>query len=211
MMRLSNLTSRNALIAAHDALATALAVLVSFYLRFEGGEYFYDRLPLLLRILPYFIAFSLVVCYVFNLTTTKWRFISLPDSLNILRAATVLTLGLLVLDYIFVTPNVHGTLGAPNLHTPFFLGKITIVLYWFLEVSFLSASRFAYRYFRYPRVRRHAKAEDASPTLLIGRAADAEIILRAIESGAVKRIWPVGLLSPSRADRGQSIRNIPVL
>ena len=50
-----------------------------------------------------------------------------------------------------------------------------------------------------------------SPTLLIGRAADAEILLRGIESGAVKRIWPVGLLSPSNADRGQIIRNIPVL
>ena len=48
---------------------------------------------------------SVVVCYIFNLTTTKWRFISLPDALNILRAATVLTLALLVLDYIFVAPN----------------------------------------------------------------------------------------------------------
>src|SRR6266446_5192398 len=210
MMRSSNLTFRNALIAAHDALATALAVFTSFYLRFEGDAFF-DRLPLLLRILPYFVAFSVVVCYAFNLTTTKWRFISLPDALNILRVATVLTLGLVVLDYIFVAPNVHGTPVAPNVQGAFFLGKITIVLYWFLEVSFLSASRFAYRYFRYTRVRHHAKAEDASPTLLVGRAADAEILLRGIESGAVKRIWPVGLLSPSSADRGQSIRNIPVL
>jgi FlaA1/EpsC-like NDP-sugar epimerase len=210
MMRLSSLTLRNLLIAAHDALATALAVFASFYLRFEG-DLFTERLPLLLRLLPYFIAFSVVVCYIFHLTTTKWRFISLPDALNILRAATVLTLGLLVLDYIFVAPNIQGTLVASKLQTPFFLGKTTIVLYWFLEVFFLSASRFAYRYFRYTRVRRHARAEDASPTLLIGRAADAEIILRAIESGAIKRIWPVGLLSPSRADRGQMIRNIPVL
>src|SRR5712675_2375126 len=172
MMRFSNLTLRNALIAAHDALATALAVLATFYLRFEG-EAFFDRLPLLLRILPYFITFSVVVCYVFNLTTTKWRFISLPDALNILRVATVLTVALLALDYIFVAPNVHGT---------FFLGRITIVLYWFLEIFFLSASRFAYRYFRYTRVRHHARVEDASPTLLIGRAADAEILLRGIES-----------------------------
>ena len=71
--------------------------------------------------------------------------------------------------------------------------------------------RFAYRYFRYTRVRHHARTEDASPALLIGRAADAEILLRGIESGAVKRLWPVGVLSPSMADRGQSIRNIPVL
>ena len=88
MTRFSNLTLRNALIATHDALATVLALFASFYLRFEGGENFFDRVPLLLRILPYFVAFSVVVCYVCNLTTTKWRFISLPDALNILRAAT---------------------------------------------------------------------------------------------------------------------------
>src|SRR3981081_4582423 len=149
MMPFSKLTPRNALIAAHDALATTLAVLASFYLRFEG-DLFTERLPLLLRILPYFIALSVVVCYIFRLTTTKWRFISLPDALNILRVATVLTVALLVLDYIFVAPNVKGT---------FFLGKITIVLYWFLEVSFLSALHFTYRYFRYTRVRHHARTE----------------------------------------------------
>jgi O-antigen biosynthesis protein WbqV len=114
MMRLSNLTYRNLLIAIHDVLATTLAVLTSFYLRFEG-EQFFERLPLLLHLLPYFVAFSIVVCYAFNLTTTKWRFISLPDALNILRAASVLTVALLVMDYIFVAPNVRGT---------FFLGKI---------------------------------------------------------------------------------------
>src|SRR5450759_1666377 len=209
-MRFPNFNTRNLLIAIHDALATALAVFASFYLRFEG-DLFTERLPLLLRILPYFIAFSVVVCYVCHLTTTKWRFISLPDALNILRAATVLTLGLVVLDYVFVAPNIHGTLGTPNFQTPFFLGKITIILYWFLEVFFLSALRFAYRYFRYTRTRYHARREGASPALLIGRAADAEILLRGIESGAVKHLWPVGVLSPSPADRGQSIRNIRVL
>ncbi len=201
MIRLPNLTLRNALIASHDALATAVALVGSFYLRFEG-DLLTDRLPLLFVILPYFVLFSIVVCYAFHLTTTKWRFISLPDALNIFRAATVLALALLVLDYIFVAPNVQGA---------FFFGKVTIILFWFLEVSFLSAARFAYRYFRYTRVRHRAKAEEAAPTLLIGRAADAEIMLRGIESGAVKRIWPVGLLSPSSADRGQLIRNIPVL
>jgi FlaA1/EpsC-like NDP-sugar epimerase len=209
MMRLSNLTLRNLLIAVHDALATTLAVFASFYLRFEGDAFF-ERLPLLLRILPYFVAFSVVVSYLFNLTTTKWRFISLPDALNIVRVATVLTLALLVMDYIFVAPLMSGALPAANLQSPFFLGKITIILYWFLEIFFLSALRFAYRYFRYSRTRYHARSEGASPTLLIGRAADAEVLLRGIESGAVKHLWPVGVLSPSPADRGQSIRNIPV-
>jgi O-antigen biosynthesis protein WbqV len=201
MTRFSQLTLRNFLIATHDAIATALALLGSFFLRFEG-EWFDERLPLLLRILPYFVAFSVIVCYGFKLTTTKWRFISLPDALNILRVSSVLTLALLVLDYIFVTPDFHGT---------FFLGRIAIVLYWFLQVFFLSALRFGYRYFRYTRTRHHARADNASSTLLIGRAADAEIVLRGIENGAVKRLWPVGVLSPSNSDQGQLIRNIPVL
>src|SRR6202035_5697460 len=211
MTRLTNLTLRNYLIALHDVAASAAAFFLAFYLRFEGAEQFWERLPLMLRILPYFLALSFVVCYLFNLTTTKWRFISLPDALNILRAATVLAVALLVLDYIFVAPNTHGMPVAPNLQGAFFFGKVTIMLFWFLEVFFLSALRFAYRYFRYTRVRHHAMAEDAAATLLVGRAADAEILLRGIESGAVKRIWPVGLLSPSASDRGPSIRNIPVL
>src|SRR5262249_4266568 len=123
------------------------------------------------------------------------------DALNIVRVASVLTMALVVLDYIIVVPGV----------STFFFGRVTVVLYWFLEIAFLAALRFAYRYFRYTRARRHARTDGASPILLVGRAADAEVLLRGIESGAVKQLWPVGILSPSRADLGQSIRNIPVL
>lgn len=201
MTRFSNLTSRNLLIALHDALATVLAVLASFALRFNG-DFLGDRWPLLMIILPPFVLFSVVICFVFGLTTTKWRFISLPDVFNIVRVASILTVALLALDYIFVAPNVHGS---------FFFGKVTIVLYWFLEIFFLSALRFTYRYFRFTRTRNKARTVDAAPTLLIGLAADAEILLRGFENGAVKHIWPVGILSPSRADRGQLIRRTPVL
>ena len=194
---------RNFLIAAHDAFATAFALLASLYLRFDG-DLLTDRLPLLWQILPWFVAFSVVVCYFFNLTTTKWRFISLPDALNIMRAAAVLTVALVVLDYVFIFV-------APSSHVSVFLGRVTIILYFFLEVFSLSALRFGYRYFRYSRTRLHARSDDAAPALLIGRAADAEIVLRGIENGAIKRLWPVGVLSPSVADRGQQIRNIPVL
>ena len=55
MRRLLGLTRRSLLIAIHDALATALAVLLSFFLRF-GEIDFSVRLPMLLVILPYFVA-----------------------------------------------------------------------------------------------------------------------------------------------------------
>ena len=76
---------------------------------------------------------------------------------------------------------------------------------------FLGGPRIAYRYFRYTRTRHEATRGDSAPILVLGRAADAEVLLRAIESGAVKKIWPVGILSPSAADQGQTIRGIPVL
>ncbi|MEW6769011.1 MAG: SDR family NAD(P)-dependent oxidoreductase [Pseudomonadota bacterium] len=195
------LTWRNFLIALHDALATAAAVVASFYLRFEGTG-FMERLPLLLKILPYFILLSVVVCYIFKLTVTKWRFISLPDLFNIVKVATVLALALTVLDYIFISPNFYGN---------FFFGKTTIVIYWVLEIFALGGARLAYRYFRYSRTLNQARSLHAAPTILVGRAADAEVFLRGVESGAVKRMWPIGVLSPSISDRGQSIRGISVL
>jgi O-antigen biosynthesis protein WbqV len=76
---------------------------------------------------------------------------------------------------------------------------------------FLSGTRIAYRYFRYSRTLRRAKAAESIPVLVVGPAADAEVLVRAVESGAVKKIWPAGVLSPSPADRGQAIRGVPVL
>jgi len=140
--------------------------------------------------------------FLFPLYEAKWRFASLPDLMNIVRASTVLAVSLLVLDYVLLAPNVLGH---------FFFGKITILLYWILQMVFLGAGRIGYRYFRYTRARHHARADATNPTLLLGRAADAEVLLRAIESGAVKKTWPVGILSPSAADQGQGIRGIPVL
>ncbi|HLN07549.1 MAG TPA: capsular biosynthesis protein, partial [Xanthobacteraceae bacterium] len=201
MVKLLNLTSRSVLILVHDLLATAAAIIVTFYVRFEGAG-LAEREDLLVAVLPGFLVYAAVVYWFFELNKGKWRFASLPDLSNIVRASTVLALSLLVLDYILVAPTFLGT---------FFFGKITIALYWFLQICFLGGSRVAYRYFRYLRTRQHARVSQSAPTLVLGRAADAEVLLRAIESGAVSKIWPVGILSPSRADQGQAIRGVAVL
>jgi O-antigen biosynthesis protein WbqV len=201
MIRLPTLTPRQLLIVAHDLLATAAAILATFYVRFEAPG-LVDRLDGLLVILPGFVLYAGVIYFAFGLYKAKWRFASLPDLRNIFRATTVLALSLLVLDYVLVTPGFYGT---------FFFGKVTIALYWFLQMFFLGGPRVAYRYFRYSRTLHRAMASESIPILVLGLAADVEVLLRGIESGAVKKIWPVGILSPSAADRGQAIRGIPVL
>ena len=201
MTSLPKLTLRQVLIVLHDLVATAAAIVLTFFVRFEDRS-LDERLHGLAIFVPVLLAYAAVVYFVFGLHRNKWRFTSVPDLYDIFRAATVLAVSLLALDYVLLAPNFYGT---------FFFGKITILLYWLLQMFFLGGLRIAYRYFHYAHTLKRARVADATPTLVLGRAADAEVLLRAIESGAVKKIWPLGVLSPSTADRGQSIRNIPVL
>ena len=192
---------RRTLIVIHDLVMTAAAIVAALYFRFEGTGLLSIRFHWLPIILPGLLVYAGLVYWMFHLYAAKWRFASLPDLWNILRAVTVLALSLLVLDYVLVAPNFYGT---------FFFGKITILLYWVLQMFFLGGPRVAYRLFRHARTQHHAKGLDATPTLVAGRAADAEVLLRAIESGAVTKIRPVGILSPSAADQGQALRGVPV-
>ena len=201
MTKFSTLTPRQFLIMAHDMLATAVAIMASFFIRFEGAG-LAERFDGLVKFLPGFVIYAGFIYFLFGLHASKWRFTSLPDVFTIIKASSVLAVSLLVFDYILVSPQVYGA---------FFFGKITIALYWFLQMFFLAGSRMAYRHFRYVRTRQHARGAQTIPTLILGRAADAEVLLRAIESGAEGRLLPVGVLSPSLADRSQTIRGIPVV
>jgi FlaA1/EpsC-like NDP-sugar epimerase len=201
MTRALTLTPRQILIVLHDLVATVAATLLTFLVRFEDAQ-LHEKIAGLKVFLPFFVLYAAVVYFTFGLHRNKWRFTSVPDLYDIVRASTVLAVSLLALDYVLLTPQFYGT---------FFFGKITILLYWLLQMVLLGGSRVAYRYFHYARTIQRVKIADAAPTLLLGRAVDAEVLLRSIESGAVKHVWPVGVLSPSPADRGQSIRGIPVL
>ena len=201
MIQSLKLTPRQILIVLHDLIATAAAIVLTFFMRFEGPA-LYERLHGLEKFLPVFLVYAGLVYFIIGLHRNKWRFTSVPDLYNLFRASTALAISLLAIDYVLLAPNIYGT---------FFFGKITILLYWFLQMFFLGGLRVAYRYLHYARTLQRVKIADASSALVLGRAADAEVLLRSIESGAVKKIWPAGILSPSAADRGQSIRGIPVL
>ena len=73
-----NMSPRRALIVAHDLLATAAAVVASFYIRFEGAG-LSERGDKLLMFLPCFVAYAGIIYFLFHLYESKWRFASLPD------------------------------------------------------------------------------------------------------------------------------------
>ena len=196
-----NLSPRRTLVIAHDLIMTAAAIVASFYIRFEAVG-LADRREPLLYFLPGFIAYAGIIYYLFHLYEAKWRFASLPDLMNILRASTVLAVSLLALDYVLVAPNVLGQ---------FFFGKITIFLYWILQNVFLVG----------PRSRIGISATLASVIMPwlnrpIRHWCSAvppmpKSCCAPLKAVPCAKIWPVGVLSSSSADLGQSIRGIPVL
>lgn len=198
LIRWPRLTGRMSLVLLYDVVASVLAVPAAFYLRFESYGVT-DRESLLFMILPGFAVYSAVIFLSFQIYRSKWQFISLGDLYDIAVVATVLSLSLLILDYVLVAPNFYGG---------FFFGKTTIVLYWMLDVFFLGASRLLFRFYKQSTLRAGHKAPAA---LALGHAADADLLLRAIENGAAGSVRIVGILSPEPEDIGRSLRGVEVL
>lgn len=188
-------------VVIHDLVVTALAILLVFIVRFEGWQ-LEEHLRYVPGFLPFFVAYAGLVYWFFSLYRSKWRFASLPDLSNIVKAVSLLTLTLLVADYVLVAPNFYGA---------FYFGKITIAAYWLVQVALLGGPRLAYRYFKFARTRRHAAREATLPALLLGRGLEVEMVIRAMEAGTMRKLRPAGILTPRADDLGQSIRGVPVL
>jgi len=192
---------KTAVMVAHDLAATAAAVVLTFLFRFQGGM-LAERLHALPLLLPPFLIVAGLVYGRFRLYRTKWRFASLQDLAGIVRAASVLALALLVTDWVLVSSDLYGF---------YFFGKIAILLYWVLQIFFLGGARLAFRYLKDTRSRLSSARAATVPTLLLGRGADIDVLIRAIEAGSVKKLAPRGILSPRADERGQFMRGVPVL
>ena len=201
MIRQFKLSRRQWLIVLHDLLATAAAVVVTLVIRFED-EQLNERISWFWSWLPLFVVYAGLVYMAARLHEAKWRFTSLSELTIIARVSLILAVSMLALDYLLLSPAFYGT---------FYFGKITVALYWLMQMAFLAGPRIVYRYFRYTRIQKEIRGAGSASTLILGRAADAEVPLRGIESGAIRKIQPIGILSPARSDFGATIRGVPVL
>src|SRR3569833_97787 len=176
------LPPRQYLIIAHDLIATAVAIVLTIVMRFEG-PLLAEKLRALQLFLPLFVVYAGIVYFAVGLHRNKWRFTSVPDLSHIVSAATILAVSLLVLDYLLLSPQLYGT---------FFFGKISILLYWFLQMVLLGGSRVAYRYYHNAHTLQRARHGEASTALIVGRAAGAGGRRRAGGGGAGAGGGPAG-------------------
>ncbi len=194
-------TFKRGVIIAHDLVAAALAVSGSLMLRYQFWQ-LSPQFGEIIVVVPTFVAFAAIIFRVFPLYASQWRFASLPDLFNILKASTTLAVTLLVVDYILV---------ARDLSPWLMFGEKTVIIYWLLQMFLLGGPRLAYRYLKYAQSRRAGERESAQSVIVLGRATECEVVLRALETGMRHRFMARCILSPHRTDHGTSIRNVPVL
>jgi O-antigen biosynthesis protein WbqV len=187
-------------IIVHDLAMTALAYALSIFLRWPISQ-IEPRYGAFVTLLPALLALAAIVYWQAGLYRSKWRFASLPDLFNIFKAATVLALALLAMDY---------GLYARGVFSQLLFGEKAAFLYWVMQMFLLGGPRLAYRYLKYLQSRHGANGARGA-ALVLGRPTEAEVALRALEANKNRQVEARGILSPRKADVGAQIRGVPVL
>src|SRR5437016_11669364 len=191
--------SRRALLAfLHDVAMAAVSIVASLYLRL--GNDILDYEPKLTAI--YVAGFTLIAAGVFLLTGLYrgiWRFASLPDLFNIVRAVT-LTVAVF-LPVMFVLTRLEA------------LPRSTLLIDWFVLIALLGGPRLAYRLFKdrgLDHILERARHRSV-PVLLISTKDGADTFIREMirDPGAVYRV--VGVLADTPSRVGREIYRVPVL
>jgi FlaA1/EpsC-like NDP-sugar epimerase len=190
---------KKALIVLHDLAMTAAALALALALRFEE-PFLSQRLAYWRYAIP-FVAFAGLIYLFFRLYQSKWRFASLPDLIGIAKASTTLALSMLVIDYVVLADNLYGG---------YFFGRQAVAIYFIVQMALLGGPRLLYRSWKDSRAKAAPGRRDAPPTLILGRPSDVDALLRGVETGAVKAMRPVAILSHRAEDAGQVLRGVPV-
>lgn len=194
-----NTAKRRILIGIHDLVMTAVAVAAAFWLRLSddlvpGTQFFDDMLVAVVITVP----MALTTYQICGLYKGIWRYASVQDLLNIVRAATILTVLLVGIDFF-----ARGHVVIP---------RSVVILFWFVLIVLLGAPRMMYRVFReYLHVRKTSGQPGVTPVLAVGTGPETDLLLRTIESARRPTMRVVGILAQRNSDLGQTLRGVPVI
>lgn len=176
-----------------DIILTILSYWLSYLLRFNFTvpsiyeHVFFRSFPVLLLIR--------VICFhAFGLYKGVWRYASINDLLRILKAITLSTI--IFSAYVFF----------------YFRGesfpRSTVIIDWFIIITFLGGSRFFYRFFREFKTLSSSEGKNA---LIIGASDEGEMLLREMKKNPKMNYKPVGFIDRTNERKGKRIHDVPVL
>lgn len=190
--------TKRLVVMAHDTVAIALALYLSFVLRFDSFT-FPAYFPQFLVVLPFALGVWLSLFYLYGLYSGMWRFIGIQDLTKIIKAAT---LGAVYIVAAFLLFRERGLEGYP---------RSTIVISWFIVIAFIGGSRLSYRMFRESSNEPITKKGPKTNVLIVGAGQAGEIILREILANKNLPYNLIGFVDDSRAKRNASLHGYPIL
>jgi FlaA1/EpsC-like NDP-sugar epimerase len=186
--------TRRVLAFAHDVVATALAWMLAFWLRFNLDiPWDYERL--MLATLPWVMGIYGLTFLELGLYRGLWRFASLPDLRRILMAVGI---GALAVPALFAIVSV----GIPAPRTVYLLTPL-------LLVAMMGGSRFAYRAWKEGHFGSLVSKPSATSVLVLGAGQAAAILLKELAPSPAWRV--VGLLDDDPRKQGAELLGEKVL
>jgi len=185
---------RAALAFAHDVVASGIAWLAAFWLRFNfdiPSEY----LKTAFLTLPWVMAVNALLFWRFGLYRGLWRYASLPDLQKILAVVGVAAL---------VAPALFA-LVAPVPPIP----RSAFLIAPLLLIGAMSGSRLAYRAWKEQRLLGIVRHSEASPVIVLGAGASASALLRDLANSSQWRV--AALLDDDVRKHGGAIHDVKVL
>lgn len=190
---------RALLVYVHDLVMTGVAFTAALYLRVGAQTFGFYRDPLLIS-LPIVVSIAAVVFLLFGLYRGIWRYASIPDLAQLVRAVTVAMLCFVLVMFLLTRLEA--------------LPRSLPLIFWMVQIVLLGGPRFAYRLFKDRRlsIRDEAVGAPRIPVLLLGVGDAAELFIRSLDqSGGHGAYRVVGLLDEKGRRIGHAIRGVPVL
>jgi len=185
-----------ALTLLHDVAMAAISFPLSVWLRVGSLQ---SDLPFLGLGTLMFTACALAVFAFSGLNRSVWRYVSLPDLLDIGRAVSLTVLLFLALQ--FLTTRLEG------------YPRSAMLINWFVLIFLLGASRFLYRLLRDGNIGQLGQRVRplAVPVLLVGAGDAAEAFIRETRRTAAAPYAVIGILDRGGGRVGRRIHGVPVM
>jgi FlaA1/EpsC-like NDP-sugar epimerase len=198
------------LIFTMDIILVVLSWYGSHLLRFNF-EIPRESTIILQRMIPFIITIKLIIFYLFNLYSGMWRYTSLTDLFNVIKASS--TSSLIIIMLITITHRFEG------------FARSVFVIDWLLTITFISGYRICIRIYFWLTAKDETanirginlfnilkKNKKGTKNLIIIGAGDCgEKIYREIRDNARLKYRVVGFLDDDPSKTGMYIHGIPVL
>ena len=188
---------RSGLVLFHDGFMAALSFVLALYLRL-GTNPLEHSVQLVTIGTAVFTLVSMGIFIALKLHRTVWRYTSLPEITQIMRAVTAIVL--LFLLVLFLVTRLEA------------MPRSATAINWLVLVALLAGPRVLFRLIKGRTGRGGTMAQsERIPVLLIGAGDGAELFLRATNSGDNAHYRAVGIVDAKESRIGRHIHGLEVL